>query len=101
MSNLLTGLYRRKPAMVEAYQITEETVGDFANWPQWLQDASAKAPNETGAFFFFAFSKEIKLHTAYGDVVVGTGDWIVKDASGELLACGADRFSTTYEPFTG
>ena len=101
MANLLTGLYRRKAALVEAYQITEETVGTFEEWPQWLKDASLKAPNEVGAFFFFAFSKEIKLHTAFGDVVVGIGDHIVKEASGELSVCSPSRFASNYEQFTG
>ena len=100
MSNLLTGLYRRKPAMVEAYQITDETVGDFENWPQWLKDASSKAPNEVGAFFFFAFSQEMKLHTSSGDIVVETGDWIVKEGK-NLSACDDEIFFATYKLFTG
>ena len=47
-------LYRKKPVVIEAFQITEETRNDNKDWPNWLNQAWNKDRKEEGAVYPFS-----------------------------------------------
>ena len=94
--------FRKKPVVVEAFQMTEERRKDNTDWPEWLNQAWNKEQGEVGAVFpaDFPFSNgedELKIHTLEGEHRVSFGDWIIKGVAGELYPCKPEIFEQTYE----
>jgi len=80
--------------------MTEERWEDHTEWPSWLCDTWARpclwgspppwiAPDSRG---------RMCIGTREGVYKVLWGDWIIKDANGELSVCKSDIFEATYEP---
>lgn len=88
--------FRKKPVVIEAFQITPETRGDNKDWPNWLNEAWNKDFSEVGAFY--PLSTTLLIHTLEGSLVVSMGDWIIRGVKGELYPCKPDIFEATYEP---
>ena len=106
------GKYRKKPVVVEAFQMTEhdeqliikKTRGP--NWPNWLVDAVlTKNPSDEGCLFYEIKLDSykgttwglIKINTLEGEHTVSENDWIIKGVKGELYPCKPDIFKMTYE----
>lgn len=93
--------FRKKPVIVEAFQITEDTIKDKENWPGWLKAAWQKEPKEVGSFYeavyFVANSSKLVVHTLEGDHYVTLGDYIIQGIQGEIYPCKPDIFEATYE----
>lgn len=88
--------YRKKPVVVEAFQMTKEHFNDNSNWPEWLHRAWNLGRYEPGAFYP-DLGDTLKIHTLEGHHVVGVGDWIVKGIKDELYPVKPDIFELTYE----
>jgi hypothetical protein len=88
--------YKRRPAVVEAFQMTEEHRGISTNWPQWLCDAWANSSNDIYSFFR-ENDGVFKIRTLEGLRVINVDDWIIQDAEGELYSCSSDVFEKIYE----
>lgn len=87
--------YRKKPLVIEAVQWTGlnlEEVKAFAEdsldieifdvgWRSGVVSPSAK----------------ITIHTLEGDMIVDSGDYIIKGINGEIYPCKPDIFNKTYE----
>lgn len=43
--------YRKKPMIIEAFQITQKTRSNNIDWPEWLNEAWNKDKNEVGAVY--------------------------------------------------
>ena len=111
--------YRKKPVVIEAFQITEEIYSkliDYFDWedldgqwlkhelPQFLIDALNKEslPPETGAFYSTQEScSALWIYTLEGSHEVSPNDWIIKGIKGELYPCKPDIFEQTYEAVAG
>lgn len=95
-------LYRKKPVVIEAFQITEETRNDNKDWPNWLNQAWNKDRKEEGAVYPFSndfeFGKGLSIHTKEGIMYCAIGDFIIQGINGELYPCKPDIFEKTYEP---
>lgn len=91
--------FRKKPIVIEAFQMTLEQRDTNEDWPVWLHDAWNKEPGE-GALFLDRDSEErlYVLGTLEGVHRVTWGDWIIKGVKGELYPCKPDIFEATYEP---
>ena len=87
--------YRKKPVVIEAFQMTWEMRGVFSIWPQWLQDARRKEPYSESAIF--NADGIYVIRTKEGCHQVTWGDWIIKGIQGELYLCKPDIFKDTYE----
>lgn len=94
--------YRKKPVVIEAFQITEETRNDNRDWPSWLHQAWNKRKVDEGAVFPLSkdesFGKGLCIHTKEGIMNCSIGDYIIRGVQGELYACKPDIFEATYEP---
>lgn len=79
--------YRKKPVVIEAYQFTDETKDQVANWvtcncyPDW--NAEGKPI--------------LVIGTLEGDMAANFGDYVIKGVLGEFYPCKAEVFDLTYE----
>ncbi|HET6631566.1 MAG TPA: hypothetical protein VFG73_02505 [Rhodanobacteraceae bacterium] len=87
---------RKKPVVVEAFQMTKERRTSNAGWPKWLHEAwnagvvHPAYPNSDG-------NGRLKVRTLEGDLLVDWDDWIIKGVKGEFYPCKPDIFAATYE----
>ena len=95
--------FRKKPVVIEAFQMTVRMAESSADWPQWLQDACRKGMHEEGSMTRLSqlvtgwANKLFVIMTLEGRHVVCDGDWIIRGVKGELYPCKPDIFSQTYE----
>jgi hypothetical protein len=93
--------YRKKPIVIEAFQMTPARRWDNSEWPDWLNRAwngdgssgtltiKASKGNEDGA--------RLVILTIEGAMDVEWYDWIIQGIKGELYPCKPDIFDATYE----
>ena len=89
--------YRKKPVVVEAFQVTEETRESNVDWPQWMHEAWNKKVSEVGSLAGYADSSDLQVLTLEGRMNVSLGDYIIQGVEGELYPCKPDIFEKTYE----
>lgn len=93
--------YRKKPVVIEAFQMTEKRRNDNMDWPEWLNEAWNKKQTDVGALFIRPMDHTrqlLAIATMEGPLMVSWGDWIIKGVQGELYPCKPDIFAATYEP---
>ncbi len=97
--------YRKKPIVIEAFQMTLERRWDNSEWPTWLQEAWQREPG-MNAVWIDPSAPISPGHRSADQLVCGTlegihtitfGDWIIKGVAGELYPCKPDIFEQTYE----
>ncbi|MGP2493325.1 hypothetical protein ACTDI4_17070 [Mesorhizobium sp. PUT5] len=96
------GQYRKKPVVIEAFQMTEAHRMDNSDWPNWLHRAWNGARNEAGTLQRVDMDAPLpdllQIVTLEGLHLVSWGDWIIQGVKGELYPCKPDIFEATYEP---
>lgn len=94
--------YRKKPVVIEAYQMTHERRMDNADWPAWLGEAWNGSRDQIGTLRRADLSAELpdnlEIVTLEGVMRVAWGDYIIRGVQGELYPCKPDIFEATYEP---
>ena len=93
--------YRKKPVVIEAFQMTKERRFDNSEWPNWLNQAWNKSWQENGAVAIDPSDcthEKLIIRTLEGLLRISWNDWIIKGVHGELYACKPDIFNKTYEP---
>ncbi len=100
--------FRKKPVVIEAFQMTKERRWNNFDWPQWAHEAWNKGHDEPGAMYPHKTfpesegpkksSDELVIFTLEGLHMVLMGDWIIQGVKGELCPCKPDIFEATYEP---
>jgi hypothetical protein len=84
---VVMGLYRKKPVVIEAVQW----------WPGTEIDGVIyKAPIEGEVPHGDAWIKTLE-----GTMTVSPGDWVITGVKGEKYPCKPDIFAATYEPVDG
>ena len=89
--------FRKKPVVIEAFQMTKEQREDTSEWPEWLNRAWSASWPEVGSVSFYTPTRELLISTLEGEQKVSYGDWIIKGIKGELYPCKPDIFEATYE----
>lgn len=88
--------YRKKPVVINAFQLTAERWDDNRDWPNWLNESW-----QAGVFFPANLPQRIPtIKTIEGVHVVSFGDYIIQCINGELYPCKPDIFEQTYEAVT-
>ncbi len=95
--------FRKKPVVIEAFQMTKERRASNRDWPSWLHFAWAGVargepgyvgcvdyPNSDG-------TDQLYIQTLEGRMTIGWDDYIIHGVKGELYACKPDIFAATYE----
>lgn len=100
----MTNRYRKKPVVIEAFQMTKERRWDNQDWPDWLNKAWNREPGK-GAVWIDPRAPIAEGHDSAAELVCGTlegehridfGDWIIKDVKDEIYPCKPDIFAMTY-----
>jgi hypothetical protein len=94
--------YRKKPIVLEAFQMTDKTRWDNSDWPAWLHKAWNDEPGE-GAMWIDPEDPQralLLIGTKEGVHRVSWGDFIIQGVQGELYPCKPDIFAMTYEEAT-
>lgn len=94
--------FRKKPVVIEAFQMTKERRGDNSEWPNWLNQAWNKDFSEVGAMGCEDYPNSngkdrLIIHTLEGNHLVNWNDFIIQGIHGELYPCKPDIFEATYE----
>ena len=88
--------YRKKPIVVEAFQMTLERRTDNRDWPEWLHRAWNFPDSCPGALQRVDYSNPIpdllEIVTLEGNHKVSWNDWIIQGVKGELYPCKPDDF---------
>ena len=93
--------YQKKPATIEAVQLTWQTWDEVCNLldgviseknPSRMVETFSDGCGEEGPFM------ELTIPKLDSDLIVRHGDWIIKGANGWLWSCEPGIFEATYEP---
>lgn len=79
--------YRKKPVVIDAWQLTKENVE--VGIPDWI-DLDTVHIFDGGVLF-------VEIVTLEGVMQASEGDYIIKGVQGEFYACKPDIFEQTYE----
>jgi hypothetical protein len=95
--------FRKKPVVIEAFQMTPERRVDNSEWPNWLNQAWNRDWSEPGAVSCEEWpnsdgTDHLMIRTPEGVCRVSWNDFIIQGVEGELRACKPDIFAATYEP---
>ena len=94
--------YRKKPVVIEAFQMTPEHRKSNGAWPEWMHRAWNLEINEPGCLSCVDYphsdgTDQLQITTLEGVMRVQWGDWIIQGVKGELYPCKPDIFEATYE----
>lgn len=94
--------FKKRPVVIEAFQMTKERRKDNTNWPNWLNEAWNKEWGEVGAVMSEDYPQNkrdarLKIHTLEGTMTVEWDDFIIQGVNGELYPCKPDIFAKTYD----
>ena len=81
--------YRKKPVVIEAFQLKREP------WPDWFYQARIDGVVTIG--FEKCKPWHVTIHTLEGDHRAEPDDYIIRGVKGELYPCKPDIFEQTYE----
>jgi len=91
--------FRKKPVVIEAFQMTVERRWHNDEWPNWLHEAWQKDKGDAGAYWCDKTQTDRTFITTLEGVhEVSPGDFIIQGVKGELYPCKPDIFETTYDP---
>lgn len=93
--------FRKKPVIVEAFQMTLERRESNMEWPEWMHKAW-QLERETLGSLYPTIEGTCKgtlsvCTLGMGQCVIDFGDWIIQGVEGELYPCKPDIFEATYE----
>ena len=94
--------FRKKPVVIEAFQMTKGRRWDNRDWPSWLNEAWQKDSTDVGSLFIRPLVDDnpeslLAIATMEGPLMVSWDDWIIRGVRGELYPCKPDIFEATYE----
>jgi hypothetical protein len=92
--------FRKKPVVIEAFQMTKERRASNADWPNWMHEAwmldretpGSLYPTEDGTGY-----GTLSIGTLEGQHLVSWDDWIIQGVKGELYPVKCDIFYATYD----
>ena len=92
--------FRKKPIVIEAFEMTREHRATNMDWPNWMHQAWQLDRETAGSLYPTEDSTgddTLSIGTLEGQHLVSWGDWIIKGISGELYPCKPAIFMATYE----
>lgn len=95
--------FRKKPVVIEAFQMTKDRRASNEDWPNWMHKAWNQNYGTPGAVSCEEWpnsdgTDRLQITTLEGVMRVEWGDWIIRGVQGELYPCKPDIFAATYEP---
>lgn len=93
---ILTGRFRKKPVVIEAFQLTEEVALRYFINRETLPFGVCLSGSYHSASRKI-YEAHANIETLEGKMRVEIDDWIIKGIKGELYPCKPDIFNATYE----
>lgn len=99
--------YRKKPVVIEAFQMTKERRWDNSEWPTWLNMAWNGTPGSPGSVWINTDFPVADGQQSPAELIIGTlegplplewDSFIIQGVKGEIYACRPDIFEQTYDP---
>jgi hypothetical protein len=91
--------FRKKPVVIDAFQMTRERRVDNSEWPEWLHSAWQLDRETPGSLYpsqFGTSTGTLSIGTLEGPMTVRWDDWIIRGVEGEIYPCKPDIFDKTY-----
>lgn len=79
--------FRKKVTVVDAVQVPI----NFEDCPEWIVQARASGQ------LWAVTDGSLRVKTNHGTTVAKTGDWVIRQPSGEVYPCNAEIFEASYE----
>ena len=98
--------FRKKPVVIEAFQMTRARREKNEDWPYWLHRAWNEKNDKIGSLQPIDFPESngkdmLEVVTLEGNHLVSWGDYIIQGVNGELYPCKPDIFEKTYDKEKG
>lgn len=94
----MTSQFRKKPVVIEAFQLTKEmairNLIDKETLPFGLHIQDASFHEERREVYRF----RLFIKTLEGQLAAIENDWVIRGTKGELYPCKPDIFADIYEP---
>ena len=96
--------FRKKPVVIEAFQMTLDRRWHNVDWPVWLHEAWGE--HGEGGVWIDPDAPIAEGHESAAELVCGTlegahkidwDDWIIQGIKGEIYPCKPEIFEATYE----
>ena|SRR3990167_10697633 len=92
--------FRKKPIVIEAFQLTYEHRLSNIDWPDWMHRAWQLERGEPNSLYPTMEGSEdgtLSIMTLEGEHLVNFGDWIIQGIKEEIYPCKPDIFEKTYD----
>lgn len=91
--------YKKKPVVVNAFQMTTKRRENNSDWPDWLHKAWNEKEKDAGSLWCVHTKDKDTFFcgTLEGMHKVSINDWIIQGIKGEIYPCKPDIFELTYE----
>lgn len=97
----MSDLYRKKPVVIEARQLTDDQAHDVYLWVEEHVGSfdvnDMTAPTPASGVSIDAVNGFMVIATMEGLMQAKPGDWIIRGVQGEFYPCKPDIFEQTYE----
>lgn len=85
--------FRKKPVVIDAWQVPPNDEQTRPLPPKWLIDAMLTSQSVT-----MDPAGGLSITTLEGVMRADVDDWVIQGVKGELYPCKPDIFAATYEP---
>ena len=82
--------YRKKPVVIDAIQLTDESIIEVINWITNYTNIEIDTDKDDNVI-------GIIIPTLEGEMKASIGDYIIKGIQGEFYPCKPEIFEQTYE----
>ena len=89
--------FRKKPVVIEAFQLTYEMAKGEAPCPIWFADAVKKDDVKVFVTDKIHGSQYSEIKTLEGVMTANVKDYIIQGVQGEIYPCKPEIFEKTYE----
>lgn len=86
----MIGRFVKKPIVIEAQQLTDESFWDVYSW---IREGGGRLAD----LCWDDDGRYIEIETLEGRIKADYGDWVIRGIAGEFYSCKPDIFAATYE----
>lgn len=88
--------FKKRPVVIEAFQMTKSRRWHNEDWPEWLHEAWNKGKEDVGSLHCGNGGECLFINTLEGEHAITFSDFIIQGIEGELYPCKPDIFHKTY-----
>lgn len=92
--------FRKKPVVIEAFQLTYNVAKGKESIPTWAKEQSENGTLKVTVIDKIENSQFASIKTLEGEMRADANDWIIQGVNGEIYPCKPDIFTKTYEALT-